>query len=116
MKKVYALQNGLRDLGFDIGNPEACVTPVYMKGTVGEAGALVKDLRETHGIFCSVVLPPMIPKGTILLRMIPTATHTDEDIQLPLDAFAAVRKNLILSGECGCAAFPTCSYLVIRKQ
>ncbi|MEM7572858.1 MAG: pyridoxal phosphate-dependent aminotransferase family protein [Bacteroidota bacterium] len=93
-KNVYALQNGLRDLGFDIGNPEACVTPVYMKGTVGEAGALVRDLRERFGIFCSVVLPPMIPQGTILLRMIPTATHTDKDIQVTLDAFKAVREKL----------------------
>lgn len=93
-KNVYMLQDGLKDLGFDIGVPEACVTPVYMKGTVGEAGALVKDIRETYGIFCSVVLPPMIPKGTILLRMIPTASHTEEDIQQTLDAFAACREKL----------------------
>lgn len=93
-KNVYMLQDGLRDLGFDIGTPQACVTPVYMSGTVGEAGALVKDIRERYGIFCSVVLPPMVPKGTILLRMIPTAAHTEEDIQITLDAFAAVRQNL----------------------
>jgi glycine C-acetyltransferase len=93
-KNVHMLQDGLRDAGFDIGTPQACVTPVYMKGTVGEAGALVKDIRETHGIFCSVVLPPMIPKGTILLRMIPTATHSEEDIQLTLDAFKACRSKL----------------------
>lgn len=93
-KNVYMLQDGLKELGFDIGTPEACVTPVYMKGTVGEAGALVKDIRESYGIFCSVVLPPMVPKGTILLRMIPTASHSEEDIQITLDAFSACREKL----------------------
>jgi glycine C-acetyltransferase len=93
-KNVYMLQDGLKEAGFDIGTPQACVTPVYMSGTVGEAGALVKDIRENHGIFCSVVLPPMIPKGTILLRMIPTAAHTEQDIQATLEAFKATRANL----------------------
>lgn len=93
-KNVYMLQDGLKEAGFDIGTPQACVTPVYMKGTVGEAGALVKDIRESYGIFCSVVLPPMVPKGTILLRMIPTASHTEEDINETLAAFKAARVKL----------------------
>ncbi len=93
-RNVNALQNGLREAGFDIGDTTACVTPVYMKGTVGEAGALVRDIRENHGIFCSVVLYPIIPKGMILLRLIPTAAHSLEDIEETLAAFKAVRKKL----------------------
>lgn len=93
-RNVNALQNGLREAGFDIGDTSACVTPVYMKGTVGEAGALVRDIRENFGIFCSVVLYPIIPKGMILLRLIPTAAHSMEDIEITLEAFKAVRKKL----------------------
>ncbi|MEL7162055.1 MAG: pyridoxal phosphate-dependent aminotransferase family protein, partial [Bacteroidota bacterium] len=88
------LQNGLREAGFDIGNTGACVTPVFMKGSEYEAGALIYDMRETYGIFCSVVLPPVIPKGQIILRLIPTAEHSPEDIQTTLDAFQAVRTKL----------------------
>jgi len=91
---VNHLQSGLKEAGFDIGNTGACVTPVYMKGNEYEAGALIYDMRENYGIFCSIVLPPMIPKGQILLRMIPTAEHTPEDIQTTLDAFKAVRSKL----------------------
>ncbi|MEM1360013.1 MAG: pyridoxal phosphate-dependent aminotransferase family protein, partial [Bacteroidota bacterium] len=79
---------------FDIGNTGACVTPVYMHGSEYEAGALIYDIRENYGIFCSIVLPPMIPKGQILLRLIPTAEHSPEDIQTTLDAFKAVRAKL----------------------
>lgn len=93
-KNVNHLQNGLRDAGFDIGNTGACVTPVYMKGTPYEAGALIYDMRENYGIFCSIVLPPIIPKGQLILRLIPTAEHTEEDIQITLDAFKAVRTKL----------------------
>lgn len=93
-ENVNALQNGLKSNGFDIGTTTSCVTPVYLKGSIPEAMALVKDLRENHGIFCSIVVYPVIPKGLILLRMIPTATHTMEDIDLTLKAFSAIRERL----------------------
>ncbi|MCT4629295.1 aminotransferase class I/II-fold pyridoxal phosphate-dependent enzyme [Winogradskyella sp.] len=91
---VNALQSGLKERGFDIGTTQSCVTPVYLKGSIPEAMALVKDLRENHGIFCSIVVYPVIPKGLILLRMIPTATHTLEDVKETLDAFDAIRDRL----------------------
>ncbi|WP_203258645.1 aminotransferase class I/II-fold pyridoxal phosphate-dependent enzyme [Hyunsoonleella ulvae] len=93
-KVVNALQSGLKDRGFDIGTTQSCVTPVYLKGSIPEAMALVKDLRENYGIFCSIVVYPVIPKGLILLRMIPTATHTLEDVRETLDAFDAIRDRL----------------------
>ncbi|MBC2844926.1 aminotransferase class I/II-fold pyridoxal phosphate-dependent enzyme [Winogradskyella flava] len=93
-KIVDALQSGLKARGFDIGTTQSCVTPVYLKGSIPEAMALVKDLRENHGIFCSIVVYPVIPKGLILLRMIPTATHTLEDVRETLDAFDAIRDRL----------------------
>tara|TARA_R110002111_G_scaffold66446_5_gene108283 strand:+ start:15721 stop:16980 length:1260 start_codon:yes stop_codon:yes gene_type:complete len=91
---VDALQSGLKDRGFDIGTTQSCVTPVYLKGSIPEAMALVRDLRENYGIFCSIVVYPVIPKGLILLRMIPTATHTLEDVKETLDAFDAIRSRL----------------------
>lgn len=91
---VDALQSGLKKRGFDIGTTQSCVTPVYLKGSIPEAMALVRDLRENYGIFCSIVVYPVIPKGLILLRMIPTATHTLEDVSLTLDAFDAIRDRL----------------------
>lgn len=93
-KIVDALQSGLKERGFDIGTTQSCVTPVYLKGSIPEAMALVKDLRENYGIFCSIVVYPVIPKGLILLRMIPTATHTLEDVRVTLDAFDAIRTRL----------------------
>lgn len=93
-KIVNALQSGLKERGFDIGTTQSCVTPVYLKGSIPEAMALVKDLRENYGIFCSIVVYPVIPKGLILLRMIPTATHTLEDVRETLDAFDAIRERL----------------------
>lgn len=93
-KIVNALQSGLKERGFDIGTTQSCVTPVYLKGSIPEAMALVKDLRENYGIFCSIVVYPVIPKGLILLRMIPTATHTLEDVRETLDAFDAIRDRL----------------------
>lgn len=93
-KNVNALQNGLKDSGFDIGNTQSCVTPVYLKGSIPEAMALVQDLRENYGIFCSIVVYPVIPKGMILLRLIPTATHTLEDVQITLKAFSRIREKL----------------------
>lgn len=91
---VDALQSGLKDRGFDIGTTQSCVTPVYLKGSIPEAMALVRDLRENYGIFCSIVVYPVIPKGLILLRMIPTATHTLKDVEETLDAFDAIRERL----------------------
>jgi glycine C-acetyltransferase len=91
---VDALQSGLKERGFDIGTTQSCVTPVYLKGSIPEAMALVRDLRENYGIFCSIVVYPVIPKGLILLRMIPTATHTLEDVRETLDAFDAIRSRL----------------------
>ncbi|MGB5700614.1 aminotransferase class I/II-fold pyridoxal phosphate-dependent enzyme [Muriicola sp.] len=93
-ENVNALQSGLKERGFDIGTTSSCVTPVYLNGSIPEAMALVKDLRENYGIFCSIVVYPVIPKGLILLRMIPTATHTLEDISITLDAFSAIRERL----------------------
>ena len=93
-KVVDALQSGLKELGFDIGTTQSCVTPVYLKGSIPEAMALVKDLRENYGIFCSIVVYPAIPKGLILLRMIPTAMHTLEDVALTLEAFSSIRERL----------------------
>ena len=91
---VVELQSGLKKRGFDLGSTQSCVTPVYLNGTVPEAFALVKDLRENYGIFCSTVIYPVIPKGLILLRLIPTATHNSNDIQVTLDAFSAIRERL----------------------
>ena len=93
-ENVNALQLGLKDRGFDIGTTQSCVTPVYLKGSIPEAMVLVKDLRENHSIFCSIVVYPVIPKGIILLRLIPTSTHTLEDVSLTLDAFTAIRERL----------------------
>src|SRR6201995_1297362 len=80
---VNKLQKGLKDSGFDIGATNSCVTPVYMKGDVPEATAMVMDLRENHHIFCSIVVYPVIPKGHIIYRLGPTAVHPHEDIQRP---------------------------------
>ncbi|HTN45027.1 MAG TPA: aminotransferase class I/II-fold pyridoxal phosphate-dependent enzyme [Flavipsychrobacter sp.] len=91
---VNKLQNGLRDNGFDIGTTNTPVTPVKMAGGLFDATQLVFDLRENYNIFCSVVVYPVIPKGQIILRLIPTAAHTDEDIDLTLKAFSAVRSKL----------------------
>jgi len=93
-ENVNALQNGLIERGFDIGTTQSCVTPVYLKGSIPEAMALVKDLRENYGIFCSIVVYPVIPKGLILLRLIPTATHSLEDVDITLKAFSGIRDKL----------------------
>jgi glycine C-acetyltransferase len=93
-KNVNALQSGLKTRGFDIGSTQSCVTPVYLKGSIPEAMVLVKDLRENHNVFCSIVVYPVIPKGIILLRLIPTTSHTLEDVSLTLDAFDAIRERL----------------------
>ncbi|MBI9066149.1 MAG: pyridoxal phosphate-dependent aminotransferase family protein [Salinivirgaceae bacterium] len=92
---VNALQKGLRENGFDIGNTESPVTPVMMHGGVIEATNLILDLRENHGIFCSVVIYPVIPKGHILLRLIPTSMHTIEDVDRTIEAFKVCKVKLL---------------------
>jgi glycine C-acetyltransferase len=91
---VNALQNGLKEKGFNIGDTNTCITPVYLEGSIPEAMIMVNDLRENYGIFLSIVVYPVIPKGMILLRMIPTTTHTLEDIDETLTAFEAIREKL----------------------
>ena len=91
---VKMLQTGLKKRGFDIGKTQSCVTPVFLKGDVPEAMVLVKDLREKYNIFCSIVVYPVIPRGLILLRLIPTATHTVEDIDETLNSFSEIREKL----------------------
>jgi len=91
---VTQLQSGLKEAGFDIGVTNSCVTPVMMKGSVEEAKNLVFDLRENHGIFCSIVTYPVIPKGMILLRLIPTSVHTSKDIEETISAFSEIQKKL----------------------
>jgi glycine C-acetyltransferase len=93
-ENALKLQNGLKEKGFDIGKTDSVVTPVYMKGGVEEATAMVMDLRENYHIFCSIVVYPVIPKGHIIYRLIPTAVHTDEDIALTLKAFEETKAKL----------------------
>ena len=93
-ENVNALQNGLKARGFNIGDTNTCVTPVYLEGSIPEAMVMVNDLRENYNIFLSIVVYPVIPKGIILLRMIPTASHTIEDINETLAAFEAIREKL----------------------
>ncbi|MES2484783.1 MAG: aminotransferase class I/II-fold pyridoxal phosphate-dependent enzyme [Bacteroidota bacterium] len=94
-ENVDYLQNGLKENGFNIGDTNTCVTPVYLEGSIPEAMMLVNDLRENYSIFLSIVIYPVIPKGIILLRMIPTATHTKEDIDQTLTAYIAIREKLV---------------------
>ncbi len=93
-KNVHMLQTGLREKGFDLGNTSSCVTPVFMHGSPFETGNLVLELREKYNIFCSAVIYPIVPKDTILLRLIPTAAHSEEDIRVTIDAFSAVSGKL----------------------
>jgi len=91
---AHALQSGLKELGFNINGTNTMVTPVFLEGDLYEATALTRDLRETYGIFCSIVLYPVIPKGLIMLRIIPTASHSLEDVQNTLDAFSKMGEKL----------------------
>jgi len=93
-ENVHALQNGLKDQGFNIGKTNTCVTPVFLEGDIPEAMAMVNDLRENYGIFCSIVVYPVIPKGLIILRLIPTSTHNLEDVKVTIEAFSAIRSKL----------------------
>lgn len=88
------LQSGLKERGFDIGKTDSVVTPVYMKGGLEEATAMVMDLRENYKIFCSIVVYPVIPKGHIIYRLIPSAAHSEEDIELTLQAFTETKNKL----------------------
>ncbi len=89
-----ALQGGLKKAGFDIGDTESCVTPVYMKGSVPEATNIVIELREKYNIFCSIVVYPVIPKGMMILRLIPTAVHSLEDVKYTIECFSKVKAKL----------------------
>jgi glycine C-acetyltransferase len=91
---VNRLQKGLREKGFDIGTTNSPVTPIFMKGDLPEATGMLMDLRENYNIFCSVVVFPVIPKGQIIFRLIPTAAHSDEDTDLTLKAFEETKKKL----------------------
>lgn len=91
---VNALQSGLKENGFDIGTTKSCVTPVLFKGGIGEGGNMTVDLRENHNIFCSMVVYPVVPKDIIMLRLIPTAAHSLEDVKETIAAFASVKKKL----------------------
>ncbi|MDJ1473264.1 pyridoxal phosphate-dependent aminotransferase family protein [Cytophagaceae bacterium DM2B3-1] len=93
-KVVNALQNGLREHGYNIGTTESPVTPVMLNGTIPESQNMVIDLRENHGVFCSVVVYPVVPKDMILLRLIPTASHTLEDVEKTLVAFDKISDKL----------------------
>ena len=92
---VNMLQNGLKERGFEIGSTNSCVTPVYMQGSLEEATHLAYDLRENFRIFCSIVVYPVIPKGMIIFRLIPTASHSAADVTETLDAFETVHKKLV---------------------
>jgi glycine C-acetyltransferase len=87
---THALQKGLVDAGFNIGETDTCVTPVYMNGSIPESTNLIFDLRENYNIFCSMVVYPVVPKGMIILRLIPTAVHTLEDVEYTIDAFKKI--------------------------
>jgi glycine C-acetyltransferase len=104
-KNARKLQNGLKERGFDIGNTDSVVTPVYMSGGVEEATSMVMDLRENYGIFASIVVYPVIPKGHIIYRLIPSAIHTEDDIEQTLKAFEATKKKLD-AGEYRVEAIP----------
>lgn len=92
---TWALQSGLKNAGLDIGNTESPVTPVYLNGTIEEATSLVRDLRENFNIFCSMVVYPVVPQGVIILRLIPTAVHTFDEVKRTVNTFIEIKKNLV---------------------
>ena len=89
-----ALQSGLKSAGFNLGNTQSVVTPVYLTGGVGEATNLTFDLRENYNIFCSIVTYPVVPKGVILLRLIPTAVHSLEEVEYTIKSFSEIKDKL----------------------
>ena len=113
-ENALKLQNGLKKRGFDIGKTDSVVTPVYMTGGVEEATAMVMDLRENYRIFCSIVVYPVIPKGHIIYRLIPTSVHTDADIKETLDAFSATKKKLD-AGEYKVEAIPDMAEVAAKR-
>jgi glycine C-acetyltransferase len=112
---VNRLQKGLKEKGFDIGTTNSPVTPIYMKGGLPEATNMVMDIRENYNIFCSVVVYPVIPKGEIIFRIIPTAVHTDEDVDITLRAFEETKKKLD-AGEYQAEDIPDMSEAAYLKQ
>jgi len=93
-ENANALQKGFREAGFDLGKTESPVTPVFFKSGLAQTTQLIKDLRKNYGIFCSVVIYPVVPRGVIMLRIIPTAAHTMEDVNYTLKAFKKVKQKL----------------------
>ncbi len=93
-KITYALQSGFREAGFDLGRTQSPVTPVFFQGGLGQTTQLIKDLRRNYGIFTSVVIYPVVPRGVIMLRIIPTAVHTMDDVEYTLNAFKEIKKKL----------------------
>jgi glycine C-acetyltransferase len=91
---THALQNGLRSRGFNIGTTQSCVTPVLLQGQISDATQITLDLRENYNIFCSIVVYPVVPKDVIMLRLIPTAAHTLEDVEETIQAFEKVAEKL----------------------
>ena len=89
-----ALQDGLRKAGFDLGVTNSAVTPVFLKGSLGEATNITMDLRENYNIFCSIVVYPVVPKEVIMLRLIPTSLHTLEDVEYTIETFKKVKVKL----------------------
>jgi glycine C-acetyltransferase len=107
---VDALQTGLKSNGLDIGNTESPVTPVFLKGGIPEAAQLTIDLRENYNIFCSIVTYPVVPKDVLMLRLIPTAVHTLDDVNYTIKAFSEIQDNLA-SGKYSSGIFPDFSKL-----
>ncbi len=102
---VHALQSGLKEKGFNLGRTQSPVTPVFFEGDPTAATQVVADLRENYGVFCSMVVYPVVPKGVIMLRLIPTAVHTLEDVEYTISAFSEVRKKLD-EGKYGTGGIP----------
>ena len=93
-KIAKALQDGLVAEGFNIGNTESPVTPVYFSGSVPEGTNIVIDLRENHNVFCSIVVYPVVPKDVLMLRLIPTASHTMKEVTETIEVFKKIKVNL----------------------
>lgn len=91
---VKALQNGLREAGLDLGRTESPVTPVFLKGDLTQVTQLIYDLRENYGIFCSVVIYPVVPRDVVMLRLIPTAVHSLEDVEYTVNAFREIKRKV----------------------
>jgi len=91
---AHALQKGFKENGFDIGTTTTQVTPVILNGNIPEATNLIIDLRENYNLFCSIVVYPVVPKGILMLRIIPSATHTMEDVEYTINTFKEVQAKL----------------------